>query len=528
MLRTRTDLWLMALMGSLGLNGGCGANTEGQPSPSRTAQPDPGQPEQSDAGTSPSVDPNRDLSMPALIDDANPAANQPSVDPDCDVSTPVMIGDVDTSTATCTNGIVHRPGPVHCPNTLAERPQTGPKDWPGTCKLDSECSDAPYGYCGTQGIGPLICKYGCVTDADCAENQLCQCGETIGTCVDATCRSDAECSDGQLCAQFFRRIGWDCGEPPQYACQTDADECQWDSDCPREAYNCAVEDGRRTCLPIFPGGACGRPFLVAGAARLAALGASADWCVGSTELPGAAIRGHVEVRASDAPLARSQREYLGQYWAQIGLMEHASIAAFARFTLQLMQLGAPFELVTASQQAALDETRHARDCFSLARGYLDGPVGPQALSMTGALNVSDLDEVLRLVFREGCIGETVAALQACEALALCEDPAVAAVLRRISADEARHAELAWRFVDWALQHNAALCDVLEAECERADTAQVTNAVTTSFDTAPHGVLSAPQLARVEAAALRDVIRPCAAALIARRRDHALEQRLARA
>lgn len=40
-------------------------------------------------------------------------------------------------------------------------------------------------------------------------------------------------------------------------------------------------------------------------------------------------------------------------------IETGSIAAFARFTLQLLHLGAPCELIEASQRAMLDETRHA-------------------------------------------------------------------------------------------------------------------------------------------------------------------------
>src|SRR5436190_13763000 len=58
--------------------------------------------------------------------------------------------------------------------------------------------------------------------------------------------------------------------------------------------------------------------------------------------------------------------------------------------------------------------------------------------------------MIETVVREGCIGETVAALEAREALARASDPAVRAVLARIARDEARHAELAWRTVAWAL------------------------------------------------------------------------------
>jgi hypothetical protein len=53
--------------------------------------------------------------------------------------------------------------------------------------------------------------------------------------------------------------------------------------------------------------------------------------------------------------------------------------------------------------------------------------------------------------REGCVGETLAALEAAEALQHCEDEAARPVLERIAAEEAQHAQLAWRFVAWALE-----------------------------------------------------------------------------
>jgi hypothetical protein len=47
-------------------------------------------------------------------------------------------------------------------------------------------------------------------------------------------------------------------------------------------------------------------------------------------------------------------------------MEHASVAAFARFTLDLLALGAPADLVQSAQQALGDEIAHAELCFGLA------------------------------------------------------------------------------------------------------------------------------------------------------------------
>lgn len=73
--------------------------------------------------------------------------------------------------------------------------------------------------------------------------------------------------------------------------------------------------------------------------------------------------------------------------------------------------------------------------------------------MAGALAPASLHDVAGLCLLEGCVGETLAALDAAEALASATDPHVRAALARIADDERRHAELAFRFVAWALQQS---------------------------------------------------------------------------
>jgi hypothetical protein len=62
---------------------------------------------------------------------------------------------------------------------------------------------------------------------------------------------------------------------------------------------------------------------------------------------------------------------LADQWRENGKTEHASVAAFARLTLDLMALGAPPVLIAAANRDALDEIRHTELCFSIARA-LDG------------------------------------------------------------------------------------------------------------------------------------------------------------
>jgi hypothetical protein len=150
-------------------------------------------------------------------------------------------------------------------------------------------------------------------------------------------------------------------------------------------------------------------------------------------------------------LTPAERARLAEGWTKIALMEHASIAAFARFTLQLMSLGAPADLVERSNAAMADELAHAKLAFALASAYADRDVGPGLLDIRGACDGTSLSEILVTAIREGCVGETVAALEAAEALEYAIDPVVRRALAKIVQDETRHAELAWRFVQWAVE-----------------------------------------------------------------------------
>jgi hypothetical protein len=149
-------------------------------------------------------------------------------------------------------------------------------------------------------------------------------------------------------------------------------------------------------------------------------------------------------------LPAKMRARLGVAWLEIARMEHASVAAFARFALQLLAVSAPPELVMAAQRAMADETKHAQLAFALASAYADRDLGPGPLAIDACLDATDLVALVDAVFAEGCVGETVAAVEAREALEYARDPAVQAVLKIIAEDETRHAELAWRTAAWAL------------------------------------------------------------------------------
>jgi hypothetical protein len=213
------------------------------------------------------------------------------------------------------------------------------------------------------------------------------------------------------------------------------------------------------------------------------------------------------------------RAILAAAWRRDGLYEHASVASFGRFALELLAVGAPPELVAAAHQAALDEVRHARACLALAADYDGQPVGPGAFPFDGAVPVShDLADVAARAALEGCVGETVAAVIAAEQLAQAKDPAVREALAMIACDEANHAELAWRTVAWAMTRGG---EAVRRAVENAFTAALL-APAQTFDAHPepnpalarHGRLDAGTLARVRRQALDEIIAPCAARLLA--------------
>jgi hypothetical protein len=134
------------------------------------------------------------------------------------------------------------------------------------------------------------------------------------------------------------------------------------------------------------------------------------------------------------------------------LDEHASVAAFARATLQLMSLGAPPALLARVQQAALDEIDHARRSFALASRFAGEARGPSALpDALAVIPKVDLAALAVDTLREGCLGESVAADLAAAALADARDPEVRATLAVIARDERAHAALAWDVVAWCVE-----------------------------------------------------------------------------
>jgi hypothetical protein len=256
----------------------------------------------------------------------------------------------------------------------------------------------------------------------------------------------------------------------------------------------------------------GRPYLVSdkGNGEEGAITAPAERGIAKGWSEGAApnVRG----------LSREERAKLAAAWTKDALLEHASVASFARFSMALLAAGAPAELVEAAHRASLDEIRHARLCFALASGYAGEAVQPGAFPLGASLDIDgSLVGLARSTVIEGCIGETVAAIRASEQLARAEDPAVRHALAIIAEDEARHAELAWKTVLWTIKQGGA--PVREAVREAFANALESRAALASSEAVEarleaHGLLDDEQGQRITASALRDLVAPAARMLLA--------------
>ena len=314
----------------------------------------------------------------------------------CHDPTPLLVNGQDTGYDLCAGGQTRRRAVMACPNPT-----------PGAPLRAGLCSG----------------------DQDCASGEICLCSPSGGYCASASCNA-LTCGAGSDCATVIEGCGGH-----RFACTTPEDACFSDSDCSNGKV-CTVADASATSRVCDYGCFNGRPFLVDDEARLPSVAAREDWCASCN---------------ADLDLSPALRARLAREWTRAARMEHASIAAFARFTLQLVALGAPHDLVTEAGRAMADETEHARLAFGLASAYGGEAIGPGPLAVDGSLDGIDLLQLVETTFLEGCVGETIAAVEAREAFEHATDPRVREVLEAIARDETKHAELAWKTVAWAIR-----------------------------------------------------------------------------
>lgn len=452
----------------------------------------------------------------ASAGDTSTSAGDETSDPPpvaCNGSAPILQSDVAGSLPSgwevCDDGKIHRVSLETCEVSVPMGPGCA-LEGPQGCLTDDECTAGGFGRCIQQSdpFGELdycSCVYGCATDSDCGSGYVCACGgdhpdhPSRSQCIPSSCASDAACGDGSLCLLGSAEDGCSIGYAA--ACTTPQDSCAVDADCMGDE-DCFPQDlGHWACESFC---CCGRPLLVDGHPVTAPVEARDDWSsaalVGVDGLPAAV------------------RRRIAEHYTQVGQLEHASVASFARFTLELMAVGAPPELLIAAQRAGLDEIDHALRCFTLASTYAGRSIGPGMLAVAGTSPATTLESMAAAVIDEACVGETLAAVEARAAARHATVPAVRHALEVIAADELRHATLGWATLRWVLGRAdallrarllARLCAAIDA-ADRDRPPRATEAERARLRA--HGVLDAADRRAAHAYAITQVLRPCAAAL----------------
>jgi hypothetical protein len=243
----------------------------------------------------------------------------------------------------------------------------------------------------------------------------------------------------------------------------------------------------------------GRPLVVGDVARTAAGVRGSVWAPASV----------VDVALAD-DLSPALRHEVASRWIDNGLIEHASVASFARATIELMAVGAPPSLISAVQAAAADEVRHAQMCFAIASIYAGAAVGPSALPPVAPREL-DLVGLAVATFEEGCIPESIGTLEAEHIARRARSPRVRQIASEIAEDEARHAELAWATVGWAIRAGGQpVIDAIARSAEAYELPDEADATPIDDVLAAHGLLSDADRAELTRRGWREVIAPLVA------------------
>ena len=154
------------------------------------------------------------------------------------------------------------------------------------------------------------------------------------------------------------------------------------------------------------------------------------------------------VPAPDIAANYSLNQQIGRRWLDQAEGEHASIASFARHTLQLVSIGAPSVLLRNAQDAAIDEIRHAKTCYGIAGAFIGSDFKPGPLDVEKSLESLDLQNIAKSIIEEGCIEETISAVLGKFGSSTAKDPEIKTASSQIVLEETNHAQLAWDTIQW--------------------------------------------------------------------------------
>lgn len=120
----------------------------------------------------------------------------------------------------------------------------------------------------------------------------------------------------------------------------------------------------------------------------------------------------------------------------------ACIHRFAQLSLDLLELGAPPDLIRRCHLAAIEEIDHAKKSFALASVYAGEAIGPSALPVPRIRRRATFARVKRESIVDGCVNEARAAEELRAEAERQADARIREMLSRIADDEETHVRLA--------------------------------------------------------------------------------------
>jgi hypothetical protein len=221
-------------------------------------------------------------------------------------------------------------------------------------------------------------------------------------------------------------------------------------------------------------------------------------------------------RSTAASLTDAQRERAAKTWRTRSEAEYLAVSTFSILSIDMCAAGAPADILSMVHRAAIDEVRHAEMCIRLASIYS----GKEELPPPGMSNLPDdperpkLHQALANALLVSCVAETYATIVVGSMRDEATDPAVAAVLSIIYADEVVHARIGWSYLGYCLRLGGA--EAIEAAAKMVPVAVkgAANVVETPRPTdvlepalRAHGLMT-PQEERVLfSKSIRDVLAP---------------------
>lgn len=215
-------------------------------------------------------------------------------------------------------------------------------------------------------------------------------------------------------------------------------------------------------------------------------------------------------------LSEEQRSKAAGYWAKVAMMEHASVASFSRFSLELMSVGASPELLALAHQAALDEVRHTQISLDIANQFSMTTFTPGAFPISNKaadFAFGDMEKIASAAALEACIEETLAAAVVLYQAEHMGDVRQQILLRAVALDEANHAAFAWRAVQWMASTSpdvhAAISAIFSNRAREYEVASETS----SISKLQHlGLLDQGTVAKIQYGAWHQVVVPAAVSL----------------